>query len=33
MLEYSEPVAKLIDEFKRLHGIGQKLLCGLIGTN
>ena len=24
MLEYSEPVAKLIDEFKRLPGIGQK---------
>ncbi len=24
MLEYSEPVTKLIDEFKRLPGIGQK---------
>ena len=24
MLEYSEPVAKLIDEFKRLPGIGHK---------
>jgi recombination protein RecR len=24
MLDYSEPVAKLIDEFKRLPGIGQK---------
>ncbi len=24
MLEYSEPVARLIDEFKRLPGIGQK---------
>ena len=24
MLEYSEPVVKLIDEFKRLPGIGQK---------
>src|SRR6476619_5129651 len=24
MLEYSEPVAKLIDEFKRLPGIGSK---------
>lgn len=24
MLEYSEPVAKLIDEFKRLPGVGQK---------
>ena len=24
MLEYSEPVAKLIDEFKRLPGIGNK---------
>lgn len=24
MLEYAEPVAKLIDEFKRLPGIGQK---------
>ncbi len=24
MLEYSEPVAKLIDEFKRLPGIGEK---------
>lgn len=24
MLEYSEPVSKLIDEFKRLPGIGQK---------
>ena len=24
MLEYSEPVAKLIDEFKRLPGVGHK---------
>ena len=24
MLDYSEPVAKLIDEFKRLPGVGQK---------
>ena len=24
MLEYSEPVTKLIDEFKRLPGIGHK---------
>lgn len=24
MLDYSEPVAKLIDEFKRLPGIGGK---------
>ncbi len=24
MLEYSEPVAKLIDEFKRLPGVGNK---------
>jgi recombination protein RecR len=24
MLDYSEPIAKLIDEFKRLPGIGQK---------
>ena len=24
MLEYSEPVTKLIDEFKRLPGVGQK---------
>ncbi|MCS6874733.1 MAG: recombination mediator RecR [Pyrinomonadaceae bacterium] len=24
MLEYSEPIAKLIDEFKKLPGIGQK---------
>ncbi len=24
MLEYAEPVTKLIDEFKRLPGIGQK---------
>src|SRR5215468_7887415 len=24
MLDYSEPVARLIDEFKRLPGVGQK---------
>ncbi|MCV4802224.1 recombination protein RecR, partial [Escherichia coli] len=24
MLDYSEPVARLLDEFKRLPGIGQK---------
>ncbi|MFN2596274.1 MAG: recombination protein RecR, partial [Pyrinomonadaceae bacterium] len=24
MLEYAEPVTKLIDEFKRLPGVGQK---------